>query len=205
MVMGTPGGRSADMESALWGDEVFRSKSGGGLWRERVPNGVFRVSDDVGGKSRLSAVVWMKLVPHFCDVRVHSRLFTNSLATRPLPPQIEEVFRWVFDRRAILEQEIERIKGTLLEKYAPEQIIVFGSMADASADKVHEWSDIDLAIVKSTPLRFLDRVREVMDLLEPRVGVNILVYTPEEFDRAAEAGHFFVRDEILKKGRVLFP
>ncbi|MBI2210625.1 MAG: nucleotidyltransferase domain-containing protein [Deltaproteobacteria bacterium] len=115
------------------------------------------------------------------------------------------MFRKLFDRRETLLRELERIKSKLVEQYRPERIILFGSLADDSPDAVHEWSDIDLTIVKSTPANFLDRIREVMDLLQPRVGLNVIVYTPEEFNRAEQEGRFFVRDEILKKGQVLFP
>jgi predicted nucleotidyltransferase len=208
LVMGAPGeGRLEDMEDALWGDELIRSKRGLGLWTERVPNGLFCIPDNVGGTSSLSALVWMKLAPHFNDVRVRSRLFTNPLAACPLPPEAEEVLRGIFDRRALLLQELERIKRVLLEQYHPERIILFGSLArpKREPDYLHEWSDIDLAIVKSTPLGSMDRIREVMDLLQPNVGVNAFVYTPEEFARAEREGHFFVKDEILGKGRVLFP
>lgn len=214
LVVGAPGGRSEYIEWALWGDVVIQAKSGQEPQPVRVPNGLFDVQDDLGGTSRLSALIWMRLVPHFHDVRAHSRLFTNPLAARPLSSEIEEVFRNVFDKRQVLLGELERIKRTLLEKYDPERIILFGSLADdygvrpggaQRPDTVHEWSDIDLAIVKSTPLRFMDRIREVMDLVEPHVGLNVLVYTPEEFARAGREGHFFVREEILKKGRVLFP
>lgn len=208
LVIGTPGeGRLEDMELALLGDELIRAKRGLGLWTERVPNGLFCIPDNVGGTSRLSALVWMKLAPHFHDVRVRSRLFTNPKAAHPLPPEVEELFLRVFDRSALLERELERIGRVLLEQYHPERIILFGSLArpKREPDCLHEWSDIDLAIVKSTPLRFIDRIREVMDLLQPRVGLNALVYTPEEFDRAEREGHFFVKDEILRKGRVLFP
>jgi predicted nucleotidyltransferase len=211
LVVGAPESRSDYMKWAIGGDECVRANEGG-WWPERMPNGLFTVPDDVGGTSRLSALVWMKLSRHFSDVRVHSRLFTNPRAARPLPPEAEEVFGRVFDRRESLLRELERIKRVLLEQYHPERIILFGSLAGdfrpggaERPDAVHEWSDIDLAIVKSTPLRFMDRIREVMDLIEPRVGLNVIVYTPEEFARAEQEGHFFVRDEILKKGMVLFP
>lgn len=206
LVVGVRGGRSRDMESALWGDIVYLANSQGPPLRmERVANGLFCLPDDVGGTSRISALVWMKLVPHFHDVRVHSRLFTNPLAAHPLSPELEEIFRKLFDRRETLLRELEQIKRKLVEQHRPERVILFGSLADDSPDAVHEWSDIDLAIVKSTPASFLDRIREVMDLLQPRVGLNVIVYTPEEFNRAEQEGHFFVRDEILKKGHVLFP
>lgn len=214
LVLGAPGGRLEYMEQALRGDVIVGTMSELEPGHERVPNGLFDVSDDLGGVSRLSAVIWMKLVPHFHDVRVHSRLFRNPRASCALPSEIEEVFRLVFDRRAVLLRELERIKKILLEEYKPERVILFGSLAGdygfrpggaERPDAVHEWSDIDLAIVKSTGLRFVDRIREVMGLVQSRVGLNVLVLTPEEFERAEKGGHFFVKNEILKKGWVLFP
>lgn len=218
LVVGAPTGRSEYMEWALCGDVQIGVKKYG--WRSaditevRVPNGLFCIPDDVGGASALSALIWMKLALHFQDVRVHSRLFPNPHAAYPLPSEIEQVFHQVFDRRETLLRELDRIKKILLDTYRPERIIVFGSLANDCGlhpggperpDAVHEWSDIDLAIVKVTPLRFVDRIREVMDLVKPRVGLNVVVFTPEELTRAEQEGYFFVRDEILKKGWVLFP
>lgn len=214
LVIGAPGSRSEYIEWTLWGDELIQAKSGQEWRHVRVANGLFAVPDDLGGTSRLSALIWIKLVPHFHDVKVHSRLFTNPRASRPLPSETGKVLQAVFDRRAVLLRELERTKKILLEQYGAERVILFGSLANDCGirpggaerpDSIHEWSDIDLAIVKSTPLRFMDRIREVMDLLQPSIGLNVLVYTPEEFQQAEQGGHFFMRDEILKKGWVLFP
>ena len=81
-------------------------------------------------------------------------------------------------RRALLEAELKRYVERLREAYDPERILLFGSLA---SNNVEEWSDIDLVIIKQTKSRFLDRIREVMQLLRPQVGVDILVYTPDEF------------------------
>lgn len=206
VVVGNPGGRSLDMEAALLGDEGGLSTRKGAIReRERVLNGLFTVADELGGLSGLSAAVWMKLVPHFPHVRVHSRLFVNLWAARPVPPEVEQELCRVFDRDAWLRRELDRMTPVLVERYKAERIILFGSLADPCRDAVHEWSDIDLAIIKSTPLRFEDRVAEVLDLLEPRVGLNVLVYTPGELAGMERDGNSFVRDEILKKGRQLFP
>jgi len=43
---------------------------------------------------------------------------------------------------------------------------------------VHEWSDIDMVVVKDTPKRFLDWIEEVLFMVYPKVGFNIVVYTP---------------------------
>jgi predicted nucleotidyltransferase len=86
------------------------------------------------------------------------------------------------------------------------QLMLFGSLAaDSPADAVHDASDIDLAIVKATKLRFMDRIRGVLDLIQPRVGVNVLVYTPDEIEQAGQQGPAFLRDEILAKGKPIFP
>jgi predicted nucleotidyltransferase len=87
----------------------------------------------------------------------------------------------------------------LRDDYLPQRILPFGSL---TTDRIDEWSDIDLMIVKETNLKFLDRTREVFQLLRPRVGVDILVYTPDEFKQMSQQGAF-VRDEVVGKGKVL--
>lgn len=104
------------------------------------------------------------------------------------------------ERRTVLEQELERYVALLKEYIHPERIILFGSLAD---DTLHDWSDIDLVVVYPSDQRFLDRVKAILQLLQPRVGIDILVYTPAEFARLARE-RAFVRDEILGKGKVLY-
>lgn len=104
------------------------------------------------------------------------------------------------ERRALLEAELARYVQALLEHYAPQRILLFGSLASG---ELREWSDIDLVIIKETERKFLDRIREVMELLKPRVGVDILVYTPEEFAQLSQ-DRPFVRQEIVSKGKVLY-
>ncbi|MGB4205937.1 MAG: nucleotidyltransferase domain-containing protein [Bacteroidales bacterium] len=103
-------------------------------------------------------------------------------------------------RRAVLDAEVARYVQLLREQYAPQRILLFGSL---TSGEVKEWSDIDLVIVKETERKFLDRTREVLQLLRPQVGVDILVYTPDEFDQMAQQ-RAFVRDEIVGKGKVLY-
>lgn len=105
------------------------------------------------------------------------------------------------DRKNQLEQELKRITEIIVREYKPERVILFGSLASG---KVHEWSDIDLVIVKETSLRFLDRMREIFLLVRPRVSLNVVVYTPEEVVQMERQGHYFWRDEIVKKGEVLY-
>jgi uncharacterized protein len=103
-------------------------------------------------------------------------------------------------RRALIKAELQRYLVLLIEHYRPEKILLFGSVA---AERQSERSDLDLVIIKDTEKRFLDRTKEVMRLLQPRMGVDLLVYTPEEFARLSQE-RGFVRDEIIGKGKILY-
>jgi predicted nucleotidyltransferase len=99
-----------------------------------------------------------------------------------------------------LEENLSRILGALKTYYAPEQVIVFGSLASGN---VTDTSDLDLLIVKNTDKRFFDRIREVVKICDYDIGVDFLVYTPQELSEAAIINPF-VRDEILSKGKVVY-
>ena len=104
-------------------------------------------------------------------------------------------------RKEQLEQELGRITEIIVREYKPQRMILFGSLAQG---EVHEWSDIDLAIVKDTPARFLKRMREIFLLTHPEVTLNVVVYTPGEVVEMEKQKHYFWKDEILGKGRVLY-
>ena len=104
------------------------------------------------------------------------------------------------EREQLLNQELDRYLTLLIEHDEPEKIIVFGSLATGH---IHEWSDIDLVIIKRTDLPFLQRLHEMRRLLHPRVGIDILVYTPDEFEQMSQERLFF-REEILDKGIVVY-
>ncbi len=104
------------------------------------------------------------------------------------------------ERKQLLEQELKRYLSLLASHDQPERVILFGSLVGGY---VRPESDIDLVIVKQTELPFWKRLREMRRLLQPRVGTDILVYTPNEFEQLRRERPFF-RDEILGKGRVIY-
>jgi HEPN domain-containing protein/predicted nucleotidyltransferase len=91
------------------------------------------------------------------------------------------------ERHALFETELERLVTLLIQQYCPQKILLFGSVATGETP---EWSDLDLVIIKDTEKRFLDRTKEVMQLIRPQVDVDILVYTPEEFARVCRERRF---------------
>lgn len=86
--------------------------------------------------------------------------------------------------------------------YTPEKIVLYGSYAYG---KPTRDGDIDLFIIKDTPLPRICRFAEVKRLIyEPRrrIPVSPLVYTPEEVAERLSQNDDFVR-EILANGEVL--
>ena len=104
------------------------------------------------------------------------------------------------NRRRQLEGELDRWLPLLIEHLEPERILLFGSL---TRERLHEWSDIDIVVVHQTKLPFFERTKQALKLIRPRVGVDLLIYTPEEFSRLSKERRFF-RDEVMAKGTVLY-
>jgi uncharacterized protein len=96
---------------------------------------------------------------------------------------------------------IDEIRDTIISKYEPDRIILFGSRATGTAT---ETSDIDLLILKDTSDRPIDRRIQVETLLADRaVPIDIVVYTPQEMNYLFSVGSPFV-EEVIETGRVLY-
>ncbi|TLY38453.1 MAG: nucleotidyltransferase domain-containing protein [Nitrospirae bacterium] len=100
-----------------------------------------------------------------------------------------------------LEQELARISEILIREYHPDKLIVFGSAAQG---EIHAWSDLDLVVIKQTDKPLLERIEEVFRLVRPKVGLDVLVYTPEEMESLVDERRAFVLDEIIYKGAVTY-
>ena len=99
-----------------------------------------------------------------------------------------------------LAAEIRHITVQLIEKYAPERIILFGSAArgDATAD-----SDVDFLIIKrQCPHLGADRIREAQRLIDRNIAADFLVYRPEEFEQRLAMGDPFLT-AIVREGKIL--
>jgi len=95
--------------------------------------------------------------------------------------------------------KISRVLAAL-RPYDPDRVYVFGSWALGEQD---ELSDLDLVVIKRTVLPFFDRIREVLRLLPGGIGpVDVLVYTPEEFEAMLREGNAFA-ELIAEEGRLI--
>lgn len=107
----------------------------------------------------------------------------------------------VSQRRELLEGELDRIVKVIIKEYSPLKIILFGSLTNTY---INEHSDINLAIIKDTGERFIERLHKVHLLTRPNVAVNFIVYTPQEIKYMEEEKHYFYTNEIAKKGKILY-
>lgn len=102
-------------------------------------------------------------------------------------------------RQEILSR-IELLKQQLVEKYAPEKIILFGS---ATRDDV-EVGDVDLFIIKDdVPHLGAERIRQLYRLMDTDLPVDYLVYRPAEVAERLSLGDPFVAG-VLREGKVLY-
>lgn len=108
----------------------------------------------------------------------------------------ERTLRIRGDRRLKLAAEADRITRLLVERGA-RLVVGFGSFA---RDEVRGRSDLDIIAVMESDLPFVRRLEELYGEIVPRVELDLLVYTPEEFEEMRHRR--FVR-RALAEGRIL--
>lgn len=101
-----------------------------------------------------------------------------------------------------INDELKRLLAIIVAEPNVRRVIVFGS-ATGERDQIHQWSDIDLCIVEDTDLRFYDRLAAWIKKLQPRIGLDLVVYTPSEVQDMREKSDFFTK-EIESKGKELY-
>jgi predicted nucleotidyltransferase len=88
-----------------------------------------------------------------------------------------------------------------LQQAEPLRIYLFGSWARGEMD---EFSDIDVVVIMHTELPFLERALTLsLNLPLTLGGVDLLVYTPEEWQTMRENGNAFV-ETVLEEGQVIY-
>ena len=104
-------------------------------------------------------------------------------------------------RSRLLDAELKRFIKVASEELDAEKVILFGSFA--RAEGMHEWTDLDLVIVAETRLPFPQRIKRLLERVRPKVGADVFVYTPSEWEYM-KSQRPFIKEEVLKKGRVVY-
>jgi len=102
--------------------------------------------------------------------------------------------------RGEIERELSDWVPRIVEALRPEKVILFGSAARGEAG---EGSDIDLTVIAASEASFFDRIGQVMDLYRGEREINVLVYTPEEWQRMRAEGRRFL-ERMVAEGVVLY-
>jgi predicted nucleotidyltransferase len=116
-------------------------------------------------------------------------------------PRLQATEHGVGGWTMLTEQDMKEIVDRIVEVADPEKIILFGSYADGTAT---EDSDVDLLVVKTTHEPFAERSADIrLALLNWSIGMDIVVQTPEEFER--NRGKFWtVTAQASEIGRVMY-
>ena len=103
----------------------------------------------------------------------------------------------------ITEDVLHEMTQRIVEAFAPEKIILFGSYAYGQPE-LH--SDLDLLVITNRHRRksVFERDRLVATAARPRgVAMDVIVWTPAEVARRLKIGDPFFREE-MNKGQVLY-
>ena len=100
--------------------------------------------------------------------------------------------------RTSLEEVAGRLRGPL-QRIGAHRAYVFGSYATGTADR---YSDLDLLIVAPTELGPFERARLLPEAWELGVAVDVLFYTPSEWDELVARGSPLAT-RILDEGRLI--
>jgi len=102
------------------------------------------------------------------------------------------------DHSRLLDDSLKKIIQPLCVMPSVEKVILFGSFAAGRRDL---FSDLDLIVTMQSEKAYIDRIADIYTLLRPSVDMDILVYTPEEFERMSQWG--FIRLAV-ENGQVLY-
>lgn len=101
-----------------------------------------------------------------------------------------------------IENDLEEIVS-IIKGINPDKIFLFGSRA---SEKYDNDSDIDLLIVapsKDNPLERRLKLRRMLREHDRRIGLDLLIYTPEEFSMLENQPSSFVYSAI-KNGKKIY-
>lgn len=102
------------------------------------------------------------------------------------------------DYRKALDIALENIINRLRGMPEVEKVILFGSYNTGRRDL---FTDLDILVVMDTEQDFIHRTAELYSQIQADVDLDLLVYTPEEFER--NQGNRFLR-HVLATGKVVY-
>jgi predicted nucleotidyltransferase len=103
-------------------------------------------------------------------------------------------------RHRISEKAIQEVAHQIIQKFRPQQIILFGSYAYGEP---RPESDVDMLVILDTTLQETEQAVRICQDIEYHFGLDLIVRTPATLARRLALGDPFLRD-VLSKGKVLY-
>jgi uncharacterized protein len=100
----------------------------------------------------------------------------------------------------VTQEALQAFTDRLVEAFAPELVILFGSMARGTAGVE---SDADVLVVMPFEGRALEKILEIRNVCQPEFPLDMLLWRPEDIPRRYRWGDPFIR-EALDHGVVLY-
>jgi predicted nucleotidyltransferase len=163
---------------------------------KRVPSPVTAQTAAPAFNAACTSAVWIRAALHAV---ASCRGASQSYAGRAM---VRRVTHPAAPRQSSVEARFPAFLAELCRRLVAsgaERVVLFGSYARGEAD---EDSDVDLVVIKPTDAPFFERLREAATCLEPEWPVDLLVYTPAEFERMRREGNAFA-ELIVEEGVVL--
>ena len=96
--------------------------------------------------------------------------------------------------------DIVEFGGSIGREFKAEKVILFGSYAYG---KPSQGSDVDLLVILDFEGKGAWKSLEILERLDPRFGVDLIVRTPNQIRQRIEWNDFFIK-EIMEKGKVIY-
>lgn len=107
----------------------------------------------------------------------------------------------IYFNKMIEPGKIDEIVSTIVNRFNPEKVILFGSYAQGNPGKD---SDLDLLIIQETDVPMHKRGFDVrMSLLGHMIPMDILIYTNSEFNCEKDRNSSFL-NSVMKNSRLLY-
>lgn len=106
----------------------------------------------------------------------------------------------IIGKRCANFEEIKAQTNKIIDKIAPEKIILFGSYAYGHQTPE---SDVDLLVIVNSNISTWALSSEISLLLDHSFPIDIIVKTQKQVYRRLQSGDFFLQD-IVRNGKVLY-